>query len=132
MDPEKFEELTGRFSGEEKKIIETALLQMQEAEINQSQDLIQNCNNKFQFAKTYSTYIEDWEKTKRGFEELISKNIFPEGMSKKLVEAILEGSEEIIQGKLRVVSTVFQMKFGESIFNYLGPDGKRKKLFGIF
>jgi hypothetical protein len=31
-----------------------------------------------------------------------------------------------------MVQYAFEIKFGEPIYNYLGPDGKTKKIFGIF
>lgn len=112
--------------------LETFLLQSQAAEKAQAQDLIQNCHNKFQFAKTYSVYVEDWEKTKAMMLTAIQTDKFPPGTSKEFMENMLEISEGIIQDKLNTVKTAFEQKFGESIFNYLGSDGKTKKLFGIF
>ncbi|HEY4502100.1 MAG TPA: hypothetical protein VJJ20_03490 [Candidatus Paceibacterota bacterium] len=121
-----------KLSNEEVAALETFLLQSQAAERAQAQDLIQNCHNKFQFAKTYSVYIEDWEKTKATMLAAVQANKLPPSTSKEFMENMLEISEGIIQDKLNTVRSAFEQKFGESIFNYLGPDGKRKKLFGIF
>jgi hypothetical protein len=121
-----------KLTDDERVFLENFLLEAQKKEMQQAQDLVQNCNNKFQFAKTYSVYVEDWEKMKKGMEEMVSKNILPSGISKELMGAMMEVSESIIQEKLDVLGVVFEKKFGESIFKYLRPDGKRKKFFGIF
>jgi len=65
-------------------------------------------------------------------ENNLKNGVLPPGVSANLFCAIIDGSEEVMQKKLKKVQNAFQRKFGESIFNYLGPDGKTKKLFGIF
>jgi len=65
-------------------------------------------------------------------ENNLKNGVLPPGVSANLFRAIIDGSEEVMQKKLKKVQNAFQRKFGESIFNYLGPDGKTKKLFGIF
>ena len=98
----------------------------------QAHDLIKNCNVTYQFAKTHSTYVKDWEKTKNRMENNLRNGILPPGVSANLHRAIIDATDEIMQKKLGMVQTAFQMKFGESIYNYLGKDGKTKSFFGLF
>ena len=119
-------------SSEEKKQVETWMAHVDAGEMAQVKDLIDNCNVSYQFAKTHSTYIKDWEKTKLEMEENLKNGILPPGASKNLFRAIIDATERIIQKKLEMVRYAFEIKFKESIYNYLGPDGKTKKLFGIF
>lgn len=117
---------------EEQEHLENLISQMEIGEMAQAQDLIDNCNITYQFAKTHSVYVKDWEKMKEQMENNLHNNILPPGVSASLFCAIIDSSEEVMQRKLKKVQKGFEKKFGESIFNYLGPDGKTKKLFGIF
>jgi len=54
------------------------------------------------------------------------------GLNKEMMHAFLTEYDEIMKKKLSIVQGTFEKKFGESIFNFLGPDGKAKKIFGIF
>jgi len=119
-------------SPEEKQHLNDWVAQIEAGEMEQVKDLISNCDSTFQFAKTHSVYIKDWEKTKQKMEENLRNGILPPGVSANLHRAIIDETEKIIQKKLEMVRSGFQKKFGESIYNYLGPDGKTKKLFGIF
>ncbi len=65
-------------------------------------------------------------------ENNLKNNNLPSGVSVNLFKAMINVIDEIIQEKLERVRKSFQIKFGESIYNYLGPDGKTKKVFGIF
>ena len=123
---------TKNLTSEEEQFLKNWITQMEAGEMAQVQDLIDNCNITFQFAKTHSVYIKDWEKTKNQMEDNLSRGVLPPGVSKNLFRAIIGGSDDVMQRKLKKVQDAFQRKFGESIFNYLGPDGKTKKLFGIF
>lgn len=105
---------------------------MWEGERAQVEDLTQNCNSPFQFAKTHSVFLKDWEKIKERMESNLKNGILPPGVSANLSRAIIDGSDEVMQRKLQKVRETFLVKFGESIYNYLAPDGKAKKLFGIF
>ena len=95
-------------------------------------DLIKNCNVTFEFAKTHSVYVKDWEQNKARMESNLKNGILPPGVSANLHRAIIDGSDRVMQMKLESVRDAFQIKFGESIYNYLGPDGKTQKLFGMF
>lgn len=117
---------------EEQEQSKNWIAQMEAGEMAQVQDLIDNCNITFQFAKTHSVYVKDWEKTKMQMEDNLSHGVLPPGVSANLFRAIIDASDGVMQRKLKKVQDAFQRKFGESIFNYLGPDGKTKKLFGIF
>lgn len=122
----------GNLTKEEQEYLKKLTSQMEAGEMAQVQDLIDNCNITFQFAKTHSVYLKDWEKTKESMENNLKNGILPPDVSANLHRAIIDATNEIIQRKLKKVRDAFQHKFGESIYNYLGPDGKAKKLFGIF
>jgi len=124
--------MENKLTREEQEQLKNWIVQMEVGEMAQAQDLIDNCNITFQFAKTHSVYVKDWEKTKEQMENNLKNGVLPPGVSANLFRAIIDGSEEVMQKKLKKVQNAFQRKFGESIFNYLGPDGKTKKLFGIF
>ena len=124
--------MDNKLTSEEQEQLKNWITQMETGEMSQVQDLIDNCNITYQFAKTHSVYVKDWEKTKQRMEENLKNGVLPPGVSANLHRAIIDVSEEVMQKKLKKVQNAFQRKFGESIFNYLGPDGKTKKLFGIF
>ncbi len=69
---------------------------------------------------------------KEKMEANLKSGTLPLGVSVNLFRAIIDLSEEVIQKKLEMVRYAFKQKFEESIYNYLGKDGKTKKLFGIF
>lgn len=117
---------------EEQEHLKNWVAQMEAGEMAQAQDLIDNCNITYQFAKTHSVYVKDWEKVKQQMEDNLRNSVLPPGVSANLFRAIIDASEEVMQRKLEKVRDAFQKKFGEPIYNYLGPDGKTKKLFGIF
>lgn len=119
-------------SNEEQQNLKKWVAQIEIGERAQVQELFVNCNSAFQFAKTHSTYIKDWEKTKQKMEEDLKNGNLPPGVSANLHRAVIDATEKVIQRKLEMVRMLFESKFGESIFNYLGSDGKTKKLFGIF
>ena len=123
---------TKNLTSEEEQFLKNWIVQMEAGEMAQVQDLIDNCNITFQFAKTHSVYVKDWEKTKNRMEDNLSRGVLPPGVSANLHRAIIDASDDVMQKKLKKVQDAFQRKFGESIFNYLGSDGKTKKLFGIF
>lgn len=89
-------------------------------------DLDQNCNSSFQYAKTYSNYVKDWERTKSRMLEQLNTGNLPPDTSPELHEAMFEALDRVMEYKLEKVRNNFQNKFGESIFNYLGQDGKTK------
>ena len=123
---------TKNLTSEEEQFLKNWIVQMEAGEMAQVQDLIDNCNITFQFAKTHSVYVKDWEKTKNRMEDNLNRGVLPPGVSANLHRAIIDASDEVMQKKMKKVQDAFQRKFGESIFNYLGSDGKTKKLFGIF
>lgn len=124
--------MNNELTSEEQEQLRNWIAQMEAGEMAQVQDLIDNCNITFQFAKTHSVYIKDWEKMKQRMEDNLKNGVLPPGVSANLFRAIINASDEVMQKKLKNVQNAFQQKFGESIFNYIGSDGKTKKLFGIF
>lgn len=119
-------------TSEEEETLKNFIENIEHGEALQLQDLITNCNNASQFAKTHSVYVTDWEKQKQQSEDKLKNGVLPPDTSANLYRAIIDASDEIIQKKLKIVRNAFEAKFGESIYNYLGSDGKVKKLFGIF
>lgn len=117
---------------EEEIYLENFIKMTTEQEMNQADDLIFNCENKYQFAKTHSLYIKDWEKTKEMMEQRINSGKLSPNTSVQFMRAMIFQGDKIIKEKLQKVQQAFQMKFHESIFNYLGEDGKTKKFLGIF
>lgn len=111
---------------EEQEQVKNWVAKMEGGEIAQVQDLVKNCKVTFQFAKTHSTYVKDWENMKAKMEDNLKNGILPPGVSANLYRAIINGSERVMQMKLESVRESFQILFGESIYNYLGPDGKTK------
>lgn len=117
---------------DEQKHLRLFKVQTEKGERGQVEELFMRCNSPFQFAKTHSEYIKDWEKTKKHMENNLQNKTFPPGVSEYLYTEIIRISDEIIQRKLELVRMLFENKFKESIYNYLGPDGKTKKIFGLF
>lgn len=117
---------------EEEQTLRHHIQKMESEEKRQVEELFIICNNPYQFAKTHSNYVKDWEKTRKHIMDNLEKGILPPGSSLNLTKEVLRVSDEIIQRKLELVRILFESKFGESIYNYLGPDGKTKKIFGIF
>lgn len=116
---------------EEESTIKRVLHDMEDKEMLQVEDLFINCSNPYAFAKTHSNYVKDWEKTKKKLEDNLRRNVLPPNTSKAFSEALIKEYDKIITKKLQMVQMLFENKFNESIFNYLGPDGKTKFL-GIF
>ncbi len=116
---------------EERQFLDNFALQTEEGEKKQVEELYTLCNNPYQFAKTHSNYVKDWEKTKKHLEDNLKRGILPPGASLNLSREIIRVSDEIMQRKLELVRMLFEGKFNESIYNYLGSDGKTKFL-GIF
>src|SRR3990167_8212424 len=93
---------------EEQEQLKNWVLRIDEGEMAQVQDLIDNCNITYQFAKTHSVYLKDWEKTKRQSEEKLRNGVLPPGTSANLYRAIIDCTDEIIQRKLEKVRDAFQ------------------------
>jgi hypothetical protein len=116
---------------EEEDYLATLTQTILEGELEQVRDLIRNCDNKYQFAKTHSVYMKDWEKTRGKMEHDLKQGKLPPGVGRNLHEAVMREADKIMEAKLETVREAFEMKFGESIHNYLGKDGKTKFL-GLF
>lgn len=65
-------------------------------------------------------------------ERVLANGALPPETSATLYRAMIDASEKIIKNKLQFVQMVFQSKFNELIFNYLGSNGKVVKWFGLF
>jgi thermostable 8-oxoguanine DNA glycosylase len=121
-----------QFTEEEWKIINSFRDKVGQVESEQLYDLMANCKNKYRFAKTHSVFIKDWEKTRQGMSEAVASGKVPLGTTPAIVEEMICIGDDMIKSKLFRMQMFFQLKWSESIFNYLGPDGKTKKLFGLF
>lgn len=114
-------------STEESEIVEGILDRLVQDQTQQVQSLFDFCNTSFQYAKTHSSLLKDWEKAR---EQMHASN--SSFLSLKGHQSLISGCDDIMSAKLKAVRETFEEKFGESIFNFLGPDGKTKKLFGLF
>lgn len=119
-------ETDNTLTDEEKAQLGAFLLEAKEGEFAQVHDLLMNCNSRFQFASTHSKYVKDWETTKRRMEENLNKGALPPGISANFQRALIDGLDVLMEMKLEQTRTAFEMKFNESIYNYLGKDGKKK------
>lgn len=120
----------GPLTIEEQEHLNKFKAEIRHGEEAQVHDLIFNCNNKYQFAKTHSQYVKDWETTRRQMLAKVANNMIP-GVSQNLGYAMVGAADRLIEAKLQKVREAFLLKFGESIYNYLGKDGKTKFL-GLF
>ena len=116
----------------ESKNLQQMVSSMEAGEMAQVYELVSECNNPYSFAKTHSNYVKDWEKTRNKMKDNLRKKILPPDTSAAFCGALIEELDQVMAKKLAMVQTLFLSKFNESIFNYLGADGKTKKLFGIF
>ncbi len=119
-------------SWEEQEQVRNYASATEQGELAQARDLIANCKSKYQFAKTHSVYVKDWEKTRKSMENSLREDRLPPGISANVYRAIINATDAVMKRKLELVTEGFQRKFGESIYNFLGPDGKTKKVFGLF
>lgn len=120
------------FTESEQAFLEDFKRKIAKQEMAQVTDLIRNCDNKFQFAKTHSVYVKDWEKMKLEMESKIKAGQVLFSQPKHVEEEMINLGDLIVKKKLEMVQSAFTDKFGDSIFNYLGSDGKTRKLFGLF
>jgi hypothetical protein len=90
---------TKNLTSKEQRYLKNWVVQMEAGEIAQAQDLIDNCNITFQFAKTHSVYIKDRGKTKQQMEDNLSRSIFPHGVSADLFRTIIDASDEGVKKK---------------------------------
>ncbi|HRY37071.1 MAG TPA: hypothetical protein P5230_04370 [Candidatus Magasanikbacteria bacterium] len=128
QDQKRFEE----FTKEEQEVLVNLEKTMIIEELKQAEELRKLCNNRFQYARTHSAYIEDWEKTKANMEENLKTNNIPKDVSSKFYEELINISERAIENKLRRVRIDFVGKFGDDINNYLGKNGKTAGCLGVF
>lgn len=119
-----------KLTKEEKEFLKNFKKHTEKMEMLQANDLIVNCDNPYQFAKTHSVYLKDWEKTKKQMIDNIEKQNLPAHLSSAVVEEMSEIGEVIIQKKLEKVRDAFMSKFGESIYNYIDHDGKSRCCLG--
>jgi hypothetical protein len=77
-----------------------------------TQDIVMNCQNKFQFAKTYRVLRNDRDKTLAQIRSAISSH------RREVVDAVAKAYEQIIDFKLGVLSDHFAAKWGQPIANY--------------
>jgi len=103
-----------------------------DAEEIQIAELDCGCSSSFQYAKTYSNYVKDWERTKKKMLDQIDTGELPPDTTLEFHKEIIVAGDRIMKNKLEKVRINFESKFGESIFNYLGKDGKTKGCLGMF
>ena len=92
---------------QEKIALEGICKQMMDGELAQTKDLIQNCNNKYQFAKTHSIYLKDWEKMRAQMESNLATGKLPPNVSENLHKAVIAEAAKIIEAKLERFGRLF-------------------------
>ncbi|MDD5638666.1 MAG: hypothetical protein PHO28_02035 [Candidatus Pacebacteria bacterium] len=121
-----------KLTPEEKKQLEQLRKKMIDEETSQVEEIFSSCNNKYRIAKTHSVLLKDWEKTKKETEERLKNNVLPPGTSFNFSKAMINMGDEVIEYKLSMIRMLFESTFNESIYNYLGSDGKTKSIFNLF
>ena len=124
------EQKLNNFTEDESNFLKDFTDQTLIGELAQAEDLKQNCNSAFQYAQTHSAYIKDWENTKAKMQENLRTNNFHSDFSPTVYQEMINISNQIVEKKLEKVRSDFHEKFGETIYNYLGTDGKAKGCFG--
>ncbi len=119
------------FTKDEQEFLKDFAAQISVGELAQTEDLKQNCNISFQYAQTYSAYIKDYEKVKAQMVENLRTKNYHSDFTPAVYQEMINITDQIIENKLEKVRNDFQEKFGESIYNYLGKDGKAKSCFGV-
>lgn len=116
---------------EEKEKLIKIIAEVEAREINQADELIKECNDRMAFAKAHSDFVKDWEKKKKEMEDDLKNRILPPNTSFQYNRALVDEIDEVIKRKLIRVQKGFFIKFNESIFKYLGKDGKAR-IFNTF
>lgn len=93
---------------EDKQLLENFKKQSAEMEETQIAELDYGCNVSFQYAKTYSSYIKDWEKTKKGMLEQLETGDLSPNTSQEFHKKIIEIGDEIMENKLEKVRQNFK------------------------
>jgi hypothetical protein len=119
-------------SNEEQQYLKQFILTAEEGEKSQIIPLFASNLSRYKIAATHSEFVKDWERTKMRMEKNLESDTLPPNTSKLLYSLILKETEIIINHKLETIQLMFETQFGESIFNYLGKDGKKKSFFGMF
>lgn len=113
--------MSNDFTLKEKATLRRFEKQMRDGELAQFLDLDQNCDISYQYAKTYTVYVNDWKKTKAQMEAAIDNNTIPD--RPEVARELINIGDKIISEKLKLVEQGFRRKFNESIFNYIKEDG---------
>ncbi len=88
-------------------------------ELDQARDLISNCDNKHQFAKTYWVFHWDWKEKRKLLEQKIRNKETPSNMNIDQFKEFIDVYDKIIKEKLELVSSMFMTLFNDVIFDYV-------------
>lgn len=105
-----------KFSNEQWQYLQAFKRNAEAAEAEQLEDLLTNCTNKFQFAKTYTQYEKDWNQTKRHMLAQQGKENAPKP---HVLDEMIAIGERLIEAKKSRMAEHFQTTWNESIFNYI-------------
>jgi len=108
------------FTAEETEFLQEFESRVTRGEQRQYLDLVRNCTNKFQFAKTYRVYRKDLEKTEAMMRERIARGDLGPGIAPAVAEEMIRIGRDAVSGKLETCESYFIMKWGEPITNYAG------------
>lgn len=119
-------------TADEREVLETFVRVTREGEMAQAKELFKSTRSRQRIAATHSAYLSDWEQTRVRMLAALKNGTLPPNTSETLYRAMIEETEKIVEDKLHFVQLMFEMTFGVSIFNYLRPDGKVARWFGLF
>ena len=111
---------SGQFTPEQAAFLEEFRRRTFAAEQAQCHDLITNCHNKFQFAKTYRVYRSDLAKTTQEISQRARTGQLGPGLTPAMAEAMIAIGREAVGEKMAKCAQHFQRTWGEPITNDAG------------
>lgn len=108
------------FTPEQQQFLEQFRRTAFEGENAQCMDLILNCHNKFQFAKTYRVYRRDLARTNQQIRDRISRGDLGPGVTTEVAEEMIRIGTQAVQEKMKRCADHFLHTWGEPITNYAG------------
>jgi hypothetical protein len=103
----------------------------------QGENLVQNCRDKFQFAKTYMVYGRELEQTvaevkqaadQGNYRFFAERGIRADHLTPELADQMMIDWRGAIASKKAVVADVFQRRFGEDIEQFVGTPHNASRL----
>jgi len=108
------------FTPEQQQFLEQFRRTAFEAENAQCMDLILNCHNKFQFAKTYRVYRRDLARANEQIRDRVSRGDLGPGVTPEVAEEMIRIGTQAVEEKMKRCADHFLHTWGEPITNYAG------------